>query len=118
MRARKASVSAVEVSSPRAIRRPGFGNAERREVGHGRRYSSARKTCGGSAAQAQWLGMRSIKCDQSDIALVQMLDVLRRQRQAGQRGARAKFLERWRRLRRSSSDPPGARACNRHAAPF
>ena len=47
----------------------GFGDAERRQFGacrggcglaHGA-YSSARKTCGGSAAQAHRLGMRSIK---------------------------------------------------------
>ena len=55
-------------------------------------YSSARKTCGGSAAQAQWVGMRSIKVEQSDIALVQVLDVLGRQGQPGQRGARAELF--------------------------
>ena len=39
----------------------GLGDAERRQLGRGCAYSSARNTCGGSAAQAQWVGMRSIR---------------------------------------------------------
>ncbi len=60
MRFRNASVRSVEVEFAAHHQAAGFGDAEQGEVGHGCLYSPARKICGGSAAQAQWVGMRSI----------------------------------------------------------
>src|SRR6266550_1448803 len=110
MRARKASVRAVEVSSPRVIRLPAWAMlsvVSSAEVGlligaeDMRRLGGPGPTAGDAVHQI----------DQSDIALVQLFDVLGRERQARQRGTGAEFLERWR-FHRSSR----ASACNRHAA--
>jgi hypothetical protein len=38
----------------------GLGNAEQGEVGHGWALLVGAENCGGSAAQAQWVGMRCI----------------------------------------------------------
>src|SRR5260370_10272515 len=97
MRARKASVSAVEVTSPRAIRLPASAMLSvvrsavlRLLIGaeQVRRFGGPGPTGGNTLHQG----------DQSGIALVQVLDVLRRKRQACQRGTRTKFLKRWRLL--------------------
>src|SRR4030081_2899353 len=97
MRARKASVSAVEVTSPRAIRLPASAMLSvvrsavlRLLIGaeHVRRFGGPGPTGGNTLHQG----------DQPGIALVQVLDVLRRKRQACQRGTRTKFLKRWRLL--------------------
>src|ERR1700722_9188815 len=94
MRARKASVSAVEVTSPRAIRLPASAMLSvvrsavlRLLIGaeHVRRFGGPSPTGGNTLHQG----------GQSGIALVQVLDVLRRERQACQRGTRTKFLKRW-----------------------
>src|SRR5687767_4748114 len=95
MRARKASVSAVEVISPRVIRVPAWAmlsvvssavaglliGAE-----HMRRFGGPGPLARDALHQLQ----------QPDIALVQMRDVLGRERQAREGGACAKFLEGWR----------------------
>src|SRR5260370_16863818 len=94
MRARKASVSAVEVTSPRAIRLRASAmlSVVRAEVlrlliggEHVRRLGGPGPT-GGNALQ---------QGEQAGITLVQVLDVLRRGWQAGQRGACTKFFKRW-----------------------
>src|SRR5260370_11971098 len=94
MRARKASVSAVAVTSPRAIRLPASAmlSVVRSEVlrlligaEHVRRLGGPGPTGGNALHQG----------DQSGITLLQVLDVLRRERQARQRGARTKFFKRW-----------------------
>src|SRR5260370_22660066 len=94
MRARKASVSAVEVTSPRAIRLPASAmlSVVRSEVlrlligaEHVRRLGGPGPTGGNALHQGE----------QSGIALVQMLDVLRCERQACQRGTRTKFFKVW-----------------------
>src|SRR5229473_4076350 len=99
MRARKASVSAVEVTSPRAIRLPASAmlSVVRSEVlrlligaEHVRRFGGPGPTGRDALHQGE----------QPGIALVQVLDVLRRERQACQRGTCAKFLKRWWLLRR------------------
>ena len=119
MRGRNASVSAVEVSSPRAIRLPASAMLSVvSSVGwralligaeHMRRFGGPGPMAGDALHQVQ----------QSDIALVQMLDVLGRERQACQRGARAKFLDRWWCLASTSCRfLPVQSACKRHAASF
>src|SRR4029450_552382 len=55
---------------------------------------------------------------QSDIALVQVLDVLGRERQAGQGRARAKFLDRWWGLAFRHVASFQSKSCKRHAASF
>src|SRR5450755_1456915 len=94
MRARKASVSAVEVTSPRAITLPASAmlSAVRSEVlrlligaEHVRRLGGPGPTGGNALHQGE----------QAGIALVQMLDVFWREPQAGQRRTHAKFLKRW-----------------------
>src|SRR5260370_37632866 len=94
MRARKASVSAVEVTSPRAIRLPVSAMLSvvrsavlRLLIGaeHVRRFGGPGPTGGNALHQV----------DQSGIALVQVLDGLRREGQAWQGGTRAEILKRW-----------------------
>src|SRR5258708_3747160 len=93
MRARKASVSVDEVRSPRAIRLPASAmlsvvssDVTRLLIGaeHMRRLGGPGPMAGNALHQG----------GQPDIALVQMLDVLGRERQAGQCSSRAKFFKR------------------------
>src|SRR5260370_3460498 len=94
MRARKASVSAVEVTSPRALRLPGSAmrSVVRSEVRrlligaeHVRRLGGPGPTGGNALHQG----------DQSGMTLVQVLVALRGERRAGQLVARTKFFNRW-----------------------
>src|SRR5215208_324631 len=94
MRARKASVSAAEVISPRVISWPAWamlsvvssaGAGLLIGAEHMRRLGGPGPMAGDALHQLQ----------QSDIALVQMLDVFGRERQAAVRRARAKLLDGW-----------------------
>src|SRR5215813_1665467 len=94
MRARKASVSWVEVSAPRAIKAPASAMLSK--------VRSLMALLVG-AEDMRWLGGPGPMAgntfhhlQQCDIALVQMLDVLGRQRQAGEGRPCAEFVEcRW-----------------------
>src|ERR1044072_8713883 len=75
---------------------------------HMRRVGTPGPMAGGAVHQLQ----------QSDIALVQVLDVFGRERQAGQSRARAKFLDRWWGLAFRHVASFRLQSCKRHAASF
>src|SRR5271169_2316290 len=99
MRSRKASVSIDDVILPWAIMRPASAM-----------LSVVRSSMAGLLVGTENMGRLGRPCEanrdaihqleQAEIALVQVLDVLGRQRQAGQRGASLEFLECRRCLRR------------------
>src|SRR5215831_573792 len=94
MRARKASVSAVEVSAPRAIKAPA--SAMLSKVRSLMALLVSAEDMGRLGGPGPMAGNSFHHLQQCDIALVQMLDVFGRQRQAGQGRSRAEFFEcRW-----------------------
>src|SRR4029453_5481371 len=94
MRARNASVSADEVISPCVIRLPAWAMLSVvSSAGAGLLIGAEHVR--GFGGPGQMAGDALHQLQQSDIALVQVLDVLGRERQAGQGRARAKFLDRW-----------------------
>src|ERR1044072_10005738 len=115
MRARNVSVSADEVISPRVIRLPAWAMlsvVSSAEVGlligaeHLRGFGGPGPMAGDALHQLQ----------QSDIALVQVVDVFSGERQAGQSRARAKFLDRWWGLAFRHVASFRLQSCKRHAA--
>src|ERR1700744_4361243 len=105
MRLRKASVSALEVISPRAIRRPASAmpSVVRSVMWRPLFVGAEDERRFGGPSEAAWNALHQL--EQADIALVEMLDVLGRERDPGERGARPEFLKCWRLRRRHTTLP-------------
>src|SRR5262245_17863733 len=96
MRARNASVSSADVRSPRVMRRPASAMLSVvSSAGAGLLIGAEHMWGFSGPGPMGWDALHQFQ--QSDIALVQVLDVFRRERQTARCGARAKFLQRrWR----------------------